>query len=604
MTIKRKTHLNLSGSHHTLDSDNGFIGGLLYVTGSVTASVGVSASLVQGTNGLFANLTGSISSTSDGNPFIVGGSDIVVNYNSLGQWELSGSEAGFFSSPSNGVIRTTGSLEATYLSASTGAQITGSLHVSGGITGSISGTTGGLPFIVAGPNITTSYNSLGQWTITGSAAASVAGTDTQVQFNQNGAFAASSSFTFLSGVLGIPFISGSDITNQAYTLVLSGVATVPFINVPGFFDPALVVETPVLMTQSLMLFDGRHDPLGLGDNNVPGGGIALANDTQFNLYSGSWTPLPGDSGGKDPVISMSPGFGPDGGGVITVIGQIQVVSSSADKQNIFEVNRSATAGQMQLKNVGTADFISGAVRFSNGSDVSVYSGSLAQDLFRVGPSITPNKVDLRLEGAMTVTSGSLAVNSGSISDNSFTVTPSLTPTNVDVAVKGTLSASSNISAQGNLLVQGVSQLTGSSYFGSSIFTNGIDIKALSGSVRTGSPYSEPDSNILSGALLTTGMQNGSVGKFRVEVIGSDINGANFISAELIVAASQSVAGVYGTFGVVEITLDTIGAGTNGWDININPNGDVAVTSSNSLGVDWYAQVTKKMILSGSGVVLY
>jgi hypothetical protein len=44
-------------------------------------------------------------------------------------------------------------------------QVTGSLEVLGGITGSLSGTVAGNPFIVAGSNITASYNSLGQWDI-------------------------------------------------------------------------------------------------------------------------------------------------------------------------------------------------------------------------------------------------------------------------------------------------------------------------------------------------------------------------------------------------------------------------------------------------------
>jgi hypothetical protein len=47
-------------------------------------------------------------------------------------------------------------------------QVTGSLEVLGGITGSISGTVASNPFIVGGANITTNYNSLGQWELTGS----------------------------------------------------------------------------------------------------------------------------------------------------------------------------------------------------------------------------------------------------------------------------------------------------------------------------------------------------------------------------------------------------------------------------------------------------
>jgi hypothetical protein len=63
-TLKRKAHLNLSGSHHTLDSDNAFIGGFLYATGSISASVGVSGSQVQATEltasfGAFNTISGS-----------------------------------------------------------------------------------------------------------------------------------------------------------------------------------------------------------------------------------------------------------------------------------------------------------------------------------------------------------------------------------------------------------------------------------------------------------------------------------------------------------------------------------------------------------------
>ena len=45
-TLKRKTQLNLSGSHRTLDADNAFVGGTVYVTGSVSASVDVIAQRV------------------------------------------------------------------------------------------------------------------------------------------------------------------------------------------------------------------------------------------------------------------------------------------------------------------------------------------------------------------------------------------------------------------------------------------------------------------------------------------------------------------------------------------------------------------------------
>lgn len=52
-------------------------------------------------------------------------------------------------------------------------EVTGSFRVLGGITGSLSGTNAGNPFIVAGSNITANYNSLGQWEITGSGGSNV-----------------------------------------------------------------------------------------------------------------------------------------------------------------------------------------------------------------------------------------------------------------------------------------------------------------------------------------------------------------------------------------------------------------------------------------------
>jgi len=142
----------------------------LFVSGSSNAKTVFGGDVV--TSGSFRSLkglTGSLQYTDNSSTsFIVGGPDITANYNSLGQWEISGSEANFFSSPSNGIVQTTGSLYLTHLSASYGAEITGSLQVNGGITGSISGTAFGNPFIVAGANITANYNSLGQWEITGS----------------------------------------------------------------------------------------------------------------------------------------------------------------------------------------------------------------------------------------------------------------------------------------------------------------------------------------------------------------------------------------------------------------------------------------------------
>jgi len=76
--------------------------------------------------------------------------------------------------------------------------ISGSVKAYTGFTGSLSGTIGGLPFIIGGPNITASYNSLGQWAITGSGGGTTSpgGLDKQIQFNSGSTFSGSSNLTY------------------------------------------------------------------------------------------------------------------------------------------------------------------------------------------------------------------------------------------------------------------------------------------------------------------------------------------------------------------------------------------------------------------------
>lgn len=135
-------------------------------------------------------ITGSIQYVDANNsyPFLVSGGSITVQYNGDGQWALTGSSVSpggsvgsvqyynmgnfagntDFTYSSGFQILTAPNMQMQTLSASNGAQITGSLQVNGGITGSISGTVGGNAFIKAGTGVKTNYNSLGQWEITSS----------------------------------------------------------------------------------------------------------------------------------------------------------------------------------------------------------------------------------------------------------------------------------------------------------------------------------------------------------------------------------------------------------------------------------------------------
>lgn len=605
MTIKRKTHLNLSGSHHTLDSDNAFIGGTVYVTGSVTASVGVSSSLIQGTNALFANISGSIASTSDGNPFVIGGSDIVVNYNSLGQWEISGSEAGFFTSPSSGVIRTTGSLEATYLSASTGAQITGSLQVLGGITGSISGTTGGLPFIVAGPNITASYNdSTGQWAITGSSATTqaAAGSDKQVQFNQNGAFAASSSFTFLSGTLTIPTISGSNLDNNFTGLIHdTAVALQSYLATEAIFSSSVpniqltgsslvITSSHLLVSNSFIIADGTYvsaalsAAVGGGDYEIQAsainqilngdlgglGGFVAQNGAGYSFFEGNWG-FP-NLGGPSSLFSVG-STGQSGRAFLQLVGQLDVLSSSAQAggQPPFQVGPYYEASnEVKVFVSGGLDIQGEAVRFT------VKSGSNnSQAAFSIYGSSTPNQVDAALSGNFTLSGEQATFNfySGSQVDSnpSFIIKPSDTVNQVNV----------------------IFDRNNNTGF------DGINVRPLYVTMSTVGAAG----TVLSGNLLTNALTYQTVGKLDFNVIAASA-ADDYASFTFSATVRRDSLGATSVISYTELDSALEGAAaTAPWDVNINSDGVIYCTGSAGT-VHWYAQVTKKMVLSGSGMIRY
>ena len=561
MTTKRKTQLNLSGSHRNLDADIVFVGSNLFVTGSAqfTGSVNLDSTLsASGQISTAAGLRVGAASQLTGALNLAAGLSASGNITAAGIF--SGSTGRF-----------------TYLS------------------GALSASSTGQPFIVAGSGITTTFSHTNlNWTITAAGGGGTpSGVDRTIQFNNNGAFAGDVDLQFYSDSLGsigantlafpsgnVGVLSGSNIDNQAYTLVLSAAAAQPIPGgpFPGFFDPAVVVLTPVVMSQSLMLFDGRHDPLGLGDSNLPGGGLSLANDARFTLYSGSWNPLPSDFGGKDPVVSIYNG---NEGGQIDLVGALQVLSSSTDQNNIFSVRRSNTAGQVQLKNVGTAEFLSGTVSLAYGSELNVYSGSNnGQAQFTVGPSLTSGKVAASLKGVMTITSGSLNVNSGSGDDGSFLIEPSAT------------------AGQVNVIFDRTGSTEGFSF-------QGINVRPLY------SFYNDiaGTSFIMAGDLLSVGNTgNNSIGKIDFNVIAVSKDSNNYASWTFSTTVARNIAGTTVLVGIpTELDSATSGSDAATWDVNVNGNATIACTGSALAAtnpIKWYAQITKKMFVSGSGLITY
>jgi len=140
---KRFTHLNNSGSNHNL---------LDAYTGKVTSSFEVTGAAY-----FAGGLSGSLTKLVDGSDYLLAGPYITLATNSLGQIEVSGSPppsaVSYWDSVVNGVIYTTASMvEMAYLSASNGAEVSGSAIFAGAggvVVGSdtsffVSGNVGGL----------------------------------------------------------------------------------------------------------------------------------------------------------------------------------------------------------------------------------------------------------------------------------------------------------------------------------------------------------------------------------------------------------------------------------------------------------------------------
>ena len=116
-----------------------------------------------------------------------------------------------------------------------------------------------------------------------------------------------------------------------------------------------------------------------------------------------------------------------------------------------------------------------------------------------------------------------------------------------------------------------------------------------------------DSNsgiLLSGSLLTSKLTTSTIGKIDFNILAiapTTDDYASWLFSTTVVQDSTNTVKL-----LVASELDSIFSGSNAttWDVNINSNGDVYCTGSNAATVHWYAQVTKKMVLSGSSVIVY
>lgn len=134
--LKRFTHLNRSGSNHSiLDAETAYITGSLTVHGA-TVLGNAAADLVQITGSIettaattakfFGGLSGSLTQLTDGSSYLRAGSGIQIVTGALGDVTITNTDAGFWDEVVPGTIATPNHVWAQSLSASNGIQVTGS----------------------------------------------------------------------------------------------------------------------------------------------------------------------------------------------------------------------------------------------------------------------------------------------------------------------------------------------------------------------------------------------------------------------------------------------------------------------------------------------
>ena len=552
---KRKTQLNTSGSHRILDADGAFIGGVVYITGSMTASVGISASLIQGSNASFVVLSASLSGTADGLPYIVAGPNVTTVYNSLGQWEISGSGGG------------------------AGNPAGSNTEVQFNNDGAF-GASSGLSYYTASFDL----YSPGTLVLASSSLSTVSGTNLNNNFTTTQNAFAESLQNYLSGE---EIFSGSEPNIQLTASML--VVTSSHILVSRSFIVAdgLTVSTSLAAAVGGGVYEEQAEAINnLFRNQVGGlGGFLAQNGARYQLFENNWGLS--NLGGDAPLFEVSPfaaSQGKPNQGYLTFAGVTQFYSSSIQSGNgddaSFQLTPAITQNQINARLSGTLNIMGEASRLSviSGSDAG------ADPIFNVNRNeFNTGWGALRSAGTAEFVSGgvyvkegaSLHVQSGSgAAYSAFTVLESATADKVDV-----------------LFDKSAFTIAGAEF-------GGINTRPLYAYMTTGNatPFE------MSGNLLAPGVGANSVSKVDLNVIAVQNDSDNYASWLFSVVSVTTTTGITSAIQCSELDTATSGVDAATWDVNVNTDNSIQCTGSAGAAIQWYAQVTKKMSLSGSGLI--
>ena len=508
--------------------------------------------------------------------------------------------------------------------------ISGSVKAYTGFTGSLSGTIGGLPFIIGGPNITANYNALGQWALTGSSG----GGDVYWTSTVSNAI-----FTTGSAAATILYASnGASITGsltQGFAVNASGqyshaqgngpTASGPYSHAEGTSTTASGQSSHAEgQTTSATAYNAHSE----GYNTVASGNHSHA--------EGEATTASGERSHAEGNASQAIGEGSHAEGYQTI-----ARGNYSHAQGIETVT-AAAASYSQVGGVATVASGSGQTVFGKynkrGNTPSLFvvgdgsgdSDALRHDILRVesgSVQVTGSLIATGITGSISGTVGGLpfivagsnvtaSYNNGSgqwtISANAGGSGGSTSPGGLDQQIQfnsgSTFSGSSNLTYNYNT---NVLTLTGS-LTASTVVAGGVNITPTTASLVIGGDGVNRASGSISG-LFESGslMTAGTIGKFDIEILAMDYNTQTGASWKYTATALWPYSGNFSFLAATELAAEYGPAAgsynpATEWDVNFNSLGQIELTGSApafpSGGTSFYVQVTKKMVASYGTII--
>jgi hypothetical protein len=564
-----------SGTIHGVTAGTGLTGG--GASGTVTLSINnsvvatISGSTFTGVTKHNAGLSGSLTKLTDGTSYLIAGSGLLISTGSTGAITLSrsGSIDGDITAVTAGNGLTGGGLSGSVslaidngiVATVSGTTFTGVTKHNAGLSGSLTKLVDGTSYLIAGAGTVISTGSNGAVTITSSG--TPGGSTTQVQYNNAGVFAGSSTLTFnnTNNILASLNVSATSVTASNIIAAATSVnlfnTTATTINFAGAATSALNIGNSL----GINTISGTiRAPQGVS------GSLTKLTDGTSYLIAGTNVTISTGSNGSITISSTG------GGGAA-----VDDFFDSTTTGSVFTTGSFAFRGQESVSSPS-----------NKGTDVFFYvSGST---------NITGSNAKISLFGGDITSSGSLAIANGG------TIVGNLTAIN-NVGVLGSLTVMSNGLIAGNATVSG------------STTTNTLF-------VNTGNVIGAPGTgaNVLS--LLSSGnivmkldVDNNALGhKFDVQdylgisqfSIGE--NGNAEISGSLVVTGSLIVSGS-ATLGIVPEVMSGSNAigGTFAFDttrqsifyVN-NPTSNITANFTNVPTID-NRIISTTVILSQSAV---